>query len=148
MCRKHFSPGSSTVNPIVRSLCSKNDISVALLFCKTKVKKHEAMLQKENYAGLMRRLRCSINLLNVFSNYLILCARYLCSLSWIYYFTSETILSNYVISVAHRLTVVVSWILQIWHPNSILKDAVMIFIKHRLIMVKCFIDGIRAFKPC
>lgn len=56
MCRKHFSPGGTTLNSIVRSLCNKNDISAAVEFCKIKVKKHDAFLEKENYESLVRGL--------------------------------------------------------------------------------------------
>ncbi|KAI3448065.1 hypothetical protein Pfo_004730 [Paulownia fortunei] len=56
MCRKNFSPESSTVNVIIRSLCDKNEISEAAEFWRMAVKKHEAVLEKENYENLIRGL--------------------------------------------------------------------------------------------
>ncbi|KAL0348387.1 UNVERIFIED_CONTAM: Pentatricopeptide repeat-containing protein [Sesamum angustifolium] len=56
MCRKNFCPGSSTVNVIIKSLCDKNKISAASEFHRMAVKKHDVVLEKENYENLMRGL--------------------------------------------------------------------------------------------
>lgn len=56
MCSKNFSPESSTVNVIVKSLCDKNKISAASEFWRMAVKKHEVVLEKENYENLIRSL--------------------------------------------------------------------------------------------
>ncbi|KAK4405241.1 Pentatricopeptide repeat-containing protein [Sesamum angolense] len=56
ICRKNFCPGSSTVNVIIKSLCDKNKISAASEFYRMAVKKHDVVLEKENYENLMRGL--------------------------------------------------------------------------------------------
>ncbi|PIN22127.1 hypothetical protein CDL12_05153 [Handroanthus impetiginosus] len=56
MCRKKFSPESSTVNVIIRSLCDKNGISAALEFWRVAEKRHDAVLELENYENLIRGL--------------------------------------------------------------------------------------------
>ncbi|KAK6143494.1 hypothetical protein DH2020_023842 [Rehmannia glutinosa] len=56
MCRKKFSPESSTVNVIIRLLCEKNEISAATEFWRTAVKKHGAVMEEENYGYLIRGL--------------------------------------------------------------------------------------------
>ncbi|KAL0412516.1 UNVERIFIED_CONTAM: Pentatricopeptide repeat-containing protein [Sesamum radiatum] len=53
---KNFSLGSSTVNVIIKSLCDKNKISAASEFYRMAVKKHDVVLEKENYENLTRGL--------------------------------------------------------------------------------------------
>ncbi|KAH6811861.1 hypothetical protein C2S51_025623 [Perilla frutescens var. frutescens] len=56
MYRKEFSPSSSTVNAIIRSLCDKDEISAASGVWWMAAKKHDAALERENYENLVKGL--------------------------------------------------------------------------------------------
>lgn len=56
MCRRRFSPSSSTVNAMIRSLCDRKEFSAASDFWLMAAKRHEAVMERDNYENLVKGL--------------------------------------------------------------------------------------------